>query len=78
MTFTYPAFSAPPVIAATVNDSNTADNVWFDCNVVSVTTTQAVVHVFQTNAVVVLGITVLGSKTGAGAGRTVHVIAAEA
>lgn len=79
VTFVFPTpFAVPPVVVCSVNDSNTADNVWYDCNTVSVTTTQAVVHVFQTNAIVVLAVNVLGSKTGAGAGRTVHVIAAEA
>lgn len=79
VTFVFPVpFAVPPVVVCSVNDSNTADNVWYDCNTVSVTTTQAVVHVFQTNALVVLAVNVLGSKTGAGAGRTVHVIAAEA
>lgn len=78
MTFTFAVpFAVPPTVVCSVNDTNTADNVWFDCNTVSVSTTQAVVHVFQTNAIVILAINVLGSKTGAGAGRTVHIIAAE-
>lgn len=78
MTFTFPTpFSVPPAIAASVNDSNTTDNVWYDWNTVSVSTTAAVIQVFQTTAVVLLSISVLGAKVAAGAGRTVHVIAAD-
>jgi hypothetical protein len=78
VTWNFPiTFAAPPAVTAAVVDPNTGDTTWFDVVIESVSTTQAVVQVLQTSAIVILAIQVLTAKLPAGAGRVVHLHAAK-